>query len=140
MKTIEVHVPWCELCVHSSYYRPARMNQSTQVVSIITPDSHSIIKQAGVTKKSNLNAVRPYPIRVYVSGCERGVHIRGYRPEWVNQSTILVSSIILDPHPIIKQAGMMGLATSNAARLRPIGYMYWGVNEVFTAEVTGQNE
>ena len=57
------------------------MNQSTQVVSIITPDSHSIIKQAGVTKKSNLNAVRPYPIR----------------------------------------------------------YMYRGVNEVFTAEVTGQN-
>ena len=30
-------------------------------------------------------------------------------------------------------------ATSNAAGLRPVGYMYWGVNEVFTAEVTGQN-
>ena len=30
----------------------------------------------------------------------------------------MVSSIILDPHTIIKQAGMMGLATSNAAGLR----------------------
>ena len=32
--------------------------------------------------------------------------------------------------------------TSNAAGLRPMrvfGYMYRGVNEVFTAEVTGQN-
>ena len=52
----------------------------------------------------------------------------------------MVYSIILDPHPIIKQAGMMEHATSNAAGLRPIGYiMYWGVNEVFTAEVIGQN-
>jgi hypothetical protein len=54
----------------------------------------------------------------------------------------MVSSIILDPHPIIKQAGMMEHATSNAAGLRPIadlGYMYRGVNEVFTAEVTGHN-
>jgi hypothetical protein len=51
----------------------------------------------------------------------------------------MVSSIILDPHSIIKQAGMMEHATSNAARLRPIRYMYWGVNDVFTVEVTGQN-
>ena len=51
----------------------------------------------------------------------------------------MVSSIILDPHPIIKQAGMMQYVTSNAAGLRPIGYMCRGVNEVFTAEVTGQN-
>jgi hypothetical protein len=49
----------------------------------------------------------------------------------------MVSGIILHPHPIIKQAGMMEHATSNAAGLRPIGYMYRGVNEVFTAEVTG---
>ena len=33
----------------------------------------------------------------------------------------------------------MEYATSNAAGLHPIGYMYRGVNEVFTAEVTGQN-
>ena len=51
----------------------------------------------------------------------------------------MVSSITLDPHPIIKQAGVMEHATSNAAGLRPIGYMYRGVNEVFTVEVTGQN-
>ena len=54
----------------------------------------------------------------------------------------MVSSVILDPHKIIKQAGMMEYATSNAAGLRPMrvfGYMYRGVNEVFTAEVTGQN-
>ena len=51
----------------------------------------------------------------------------------------MVSSIILDPHAIMKQAGVMEYATSNAAGLRPIGYMYRGVNEVFTAEVTGQN-
>ena len=50
----------------------------------------------------------------------------------------MVSSIILDPHTIIKQSGMMEHATSNAAGLRPIGYMYWDVNELFTAEVTGQ--
>jgi hypothetical protein len=30
-------------------------------------------------------------------------------------------------------------ATSNAAGLRPIGYMYRGVNEAFTVEVSGQN-
>ena len=54
----------------------------------------------------------------------------------------MVSSVILDPHTIIKQAGMMEHSTSNAAGLRPMrvfGYMYRGVNEVFTAEVTGQN-
>ena len=54
----------------------------------------------------------------------------------------MVSGVILDPHKIIKQAGMMEHATSNAAGLRPMrvfGYMYRGVNEVFTAEVTGQN-
>ena len=52
----------------------------------------------------------------------------------------MVSSVILDPHKIIKQAGMMEYATSNAAGLRPIrvfGYMYRGVNNVFTAEVYG---
>ena len=49
----------------------------------------------------------------------------------------MVSSIILDPHPIIKQAGMVEHAASNAAGLRLIGSMYRGVNEVFTAEVTG---
>ena len=60
----------------------------------------------------------------------------------MNQSPHMVSSVILDPHEIIKQAGMMEHATSNAAGLRPIrvfGYMYRGVNEVFTAEVTGHN-
>ena len=60
----------------------------------------------------------------------------------MNQSIILVSNIILDPHTIIKQAGVMEHATSNAAGLRPMrvfGYMYRGVNEVFTAEVNGHN-
>ena len=52
----------------------------------------------------------------------------------------MVSSVILDPHTIIKQAGVMEYATSNADGLRLIGYMYRGVNDVFTAEVTGQNE
>ena len=51
----------------------------------------------------------------------------------------MISSIILDPHPIIKQAGVMENVTSNAAGLHLIGYMYRGVNDVFTAEVTGQN-
>ena len=54
----------------------------------------------------------------------------------------MVSSVTLDPHTIIKQAGMMENATSNAAAVpdwRPIGYMYRGVNEVFTAEVTVHN-
>ena len=69
--------------------------------------------------------------------CERGVHSRGYRPEWVNQSINLVSSIILDPHTIIKQADVMEHATSNAAGLRPIGHMYRGVNDVFTGVLNG---
>ena len=51
----------------------------------------------------------------------------------------MVSSIILDPHPIIKQADVMENATSNVTDCARIGYMYRGVNEVFTAEVTGQN-
>ena len=72
--------------------------------------------------------------------CERGVHSQGYRPEWVNQSINLVSGIILDTHPVIKQAGMMEHATSNAAGVRLLGiYMYRGVNEVFTVEVTDKN-
>ena len=61
----------------------------------------------------------------------------------MNQSPHMVSSIILDPHTIIKQAGVMEHATSNAAGLRPMrvfGYVYRGVNDVFTAEITGQNE
>ena len=56
----------------------------------------------------------------------------------VNKSINLVSGIILGPHPIIEQAGMMEHATSNAAGVRLIGYMYWGVKEVFTVEATGQ--
>ena len=55
------------------------------------------------------------------SGCELCVHSRGYRPEWVNQSINLVSGIILDTHPVIKQAGMMEHATSNAAGVRRLG-------------------
>ena len=54
----------------------------------------------------------------------------------------MVSSVILDPHKIIKQAGMMEHATSHTAGLHPMrvfGYMYRGVNEVFTAEATGHN-
>ena len=42
----------------------------------------------------------------------------------------------------LKQAGMMEHTTSNAAGLRPMrvfGYMYRGVNEVFTAKVNGKN-
>ena len=57
----------------------------------------------------------------------------------VNYSIILVSSIILDPHPIIKEAGIMEHATSNVAQLRSYGYIYRGVNNVFTPEVTGHN-
>ena len=62
--------------------------------------------------------------RVYVSCCEQCVRTRGYRPQWVDQSTSLVSSIILDPHPIMKEAGIMEHATSNVARLRRYGYIY----------------
>ena len=57
----------------------------------------------------------------------------------MKQSIKMVTGTILDSHPIIKQAGVMEHATSNAAGVPPIGYMYRGVNEVFTAEVTGQN-
>jgi len=46
-----------------AYLENRKLNQSTPVVSI-TLDSHAIIKQAGVTEKSNLNAAGPYPIRV----------------------------------------------------------------------------
>ena len=52
----------------------------------------------------------------------------------------MVSSVTLDPHTIIKQAGMMGHATSNAAGgALGSGYVSGSVNDVFTAEVTGQN-
>ena len=51
----------------------------------------------------------------------------------------MIFSIILDPHLIMKQAGMMEHAASNAAGLCPIEYMYRGVNEVFTVDVVGQN-
>ena len=39
----------------------------------------------------------------------------------------MVSSVILDPHEIIKQAGMMEYATSNAAGLRSGTHMIMGV-------------
>ena len=78
-------------------------------------------------------------IGICIRECDRGVHSRGYRPEWVNQRINLVSGIILDTHPVIKQAGMMENATSNAARSAPFGCRYRGVNDVFTVEVTGQN-
>jgi hypothetical protein len=39
----------------------------------------------------------------------------------------MVSSIILDPHTIIKQAGMMEHATSNAAGLRSCTGMIMGM-------------
>ena len=54
------------------------------------------------------------------------------------------SSITLDPHPIIKEAGVMEHATSNAAQLcrdtaSTGAYCIPGVNEVFAPEVTGHN-
>ena len=54
----------------------------------------------------------------------------------------MVFDVILDPHTIIKQPGMMEHATSNTAGQRTAvryRYDYEGVNEVFTAEITGQN-
>ena len=57
----------------------------------------------------------------------------------------MVSVVILDPHTVMKQAGMMEHTASNATGLRSgtmlyrYDYHYGGVNEVFTAEVTGQN-
>ena len=67
------------------------------------------------------------PIRltgISIVHCEQCVRIRRYRPQWVGQSIILVSSIILDPHAIMKEAGIMEHATSNVARLRRYGYIY----------------
>ena len=60
----------------------------------------------------------------------------------MNQSIFLAYSTVLDPHPIIKEAGIMEHATSNADRLRrntAYGYMYRGVNDVFIPEGTGHN-
>ena len=52
----------------------------------------------------------------------------------------MIFSIILDPHSIIKQAGMMEHATSNAAELLSgTSIINRCVNAVFTAKVTGQN-
>ena len=48
----------------------------------------------------------------------------------------MVSSITLDPYPIITQAGMKRCATSNAAGPPFVWYMYRSVNNVFTHEVT----
>ena len=63
--------------------------------------------------------------------CEYGVDRRGYRPPCVTQSTLMVSGITLDPHPVIKEADMMEYATSSTARPHlHIGLSYRGVNEV----------
>ena len=51
----------------------------------------------------------------------------------------MASSITWDPYSIMKQAGVMENATSNAAGLRRDRVYVSGVNEVFTAEVTGHN-
>ena len=111
------------------------MNQSIIVVSSIILDPHPIIKEAGIMEHATSNAARLRRntcLRVHISGCELCVHTHGYRPQWVNHSIIMVSSIILDPHPIIKEAGIMEHATRNVAQLRSSEYMYWGVNDVFT--------
>ena len=56
------------------------------------------------------------------------------------QSIVLVSSIILDPQPIIKEPDVIEYSTSNVARLRcdtADGGMYRGVNNVFLPEGSG---
>ena len=87
------------------------------MVSGVTLDPHPIIKQAGMRRSATSNAAGPRPrvVYPYVLECEQRVHTRGYQPLWASQSTHMVSSITLDPHPIIKQAGMRRYATSNAA-------------------------
>ena len=97
------------------------------MVSNVTLDPYPIIKQAGMRKCATSNAAGPRSRVVYVSGCEQRVHTRGYQQLWVNQSTQMVSSITLDPHPVIKQAGMRRYATSNAARPRSGGGICIGV-------------
>ena len=57
----------------------------------------------------------------------------------MKHSIILVSSIILELHLIIKEAGIMDHATINVAQLRSYEYVYRGVNDVFTPEGTGHN-
>ena len=53
------------------------------MVSSVNLDPHPIIKQAGMMEHATSNAAGLRPNRVYVSGGERGVHSRGYQPEWV---------------------------------------------------------
>ena len=113
---VVVYVSVCEQRVHTRGYQPLWVNQSTHMVSSITLDPHPIIKQAGMRRCATSNAAGPPFVVVYVSVCEQRVHTRGYQPLWVNQSTHMVSSITLDPHPIITQAGMGRCATSNAAQ------------------------
>ena len=119
----------------------------SRVYSVAAPHSAQDSKKTspGVGKPSNSKTVPRYSIRV--SGF-KGVNDvfapeAGYRPQWVNQSIILVSSIILDPHSIIKEADVMEHATSNVARLRRntklCECMYRGVNDVFPPEGTGHN-
>ena len=60
----------------------------------------------------------------------------------MNQSIFRAYSTVLNPHPIIKEAGIMEHTTSNAARLRrdtAYGDIYRGVNDVFTPDGTGHN-
>ena len=92
------------------------------MVSGVTLDPYPIIKQADMRKCATSNAAGPRSRVVYVSGCEQRVHTRGYQQLWANQSTNMVSSITIDPYPIIKQVGMRKCATSNAAgpRLRVV--------------------
>jgi hypothetical protein len=54
----------------------------------------------------------------------------------------MFSSTVLDPYPIIKEAGIIEHATSNAARLHcdtACEYMYRGVTNVFAPESTGHD-
>ena len=116
-----VYVSECEQRVHTQGYQPLWASQSTHMVSSIILDPHPIIKEAGIMEHATSNAARlrrNTRLRVHLSGCERWVHTRGYRPQWVNHSIILVSSILLDPHPIIKEAGITEHTTSKSARLR----------------------
>ena len=97
------------------------MNQSIFRAYSTVLDPHPIIKEAGIMEHATSNAARlrrNTRLRVHLSGCERWVHTRGYRPQWVKHSIILVSSIILELHLIIKEAGIMDHATINVAQLR----------------------
>jgi hypothetical protein len=97
---------------------------------------HQRVETAALERARMVKKVR----LISVPECEQRASQVIYLGQRLNQSSHMVSSVTLDPHPIIKQAGMATCATSNAALdCVPVVVYDWSVNSVFTHEFTNHD-